>query len=69
MSSHKNLEKLEAIKEAIQKSDNLSEAEKSESVKRVEEWVLEDRAFGTLEQELRKISGYFSELFSELGVK
>lgn len=69
MSSHKNLEKLEAIKEAIQKSDNLSEDEKSESVKRVEEWVLEDRAFGTLEQELRKISEYFSELFSELGLK
>jgi len=69
MSSHKNLEKLEAIKEAIQKSDNLSEAQKSESVKRVEEWVLEDRAFGTLEQELRKISEYFSELFSELGIK
>jgi hypothetical protein len=69
MSSHKNLEKLESIKEAITKSPHLSEDEKSESVKRVEEWVLEDKAFGTLEQELRKISNYFTELFSELGIK
>ncbi|MBN2816122.1 MAG: hypothetical protein JXQ67_05525 [Campylobacterales bacterium] len=69
MSSHKNLEKLEAIKEAIQKNDKLSETEKSESVKRIEEWVLEDRAFGTIEQELLKISNYFSELLSELGIK
>lgn len=69
MSSHKNLEKLESIKEAIASSSELSENEKSESVKRVEEWILEDRAFGTLEQELAKISDYFSELFSELGIK
>jgi len=69
MSSHKNLDKLESIKEAIVKSSQLSEDEKSESVKRIEEWVLEDKAFGTLELELKKISNYFTELFSELGIK
>jgi len=69
MSSHKNLEKLQSIKEAITKSASLSEDEKSESVKRVEEWILEDRAFGTLELELKKISNYFTEMFSELGMK
>ena len=69
MSSHKHQEKLETIKEAIKTNTNLSEDEKSQSVKRVEEWVLEDKAFGTLEQELRNISSYFTELFSELGMK
>ena len=69
MSSHKHQEKLETIKEAIKTNTNLSEDEKSQSVKRVEEWVLEDKAFGTLELELRKISDYFTELFSELGMK
>ena len=65
MSAHK----IESIKEAIDKSLSLSEEEKSESMKRVEEWILEDRAFGTLEQELVKISIFFEELFSELGIK
>lgn len=69
MSSHKNLDKLEKIKDAIHQSTELSDDEKSQSVKHVEEWILEDRAFGTLEQELRKISSYFTELFSELGFK
>lgn len=69
MSSHKNLEKLETIKDAITKTTQLSDDEKSQSVKRVEEWILQDKAFGTLELELREISNYFSELFSELGIK
>lgn len=69
MSSHKHLEKLESIKNAIKNSSSLSEEEKSLSVQRVEEWILEYRAFGTLELELKKISNYFTELFSELGIK
>lgn len=69
MSSHKHLDKLESIKEAITKSSSLSESEKSESMKRVEEWAMQDKAFGTLEEELLKISNYFRELFSELGLK
>lgn len=69
MSSHKHLEKLESIKNAIKNSSSLSEEEKSLSVQRVEEWILEDKAFGTLELELKKISNYFTELFSELGIK
>ena len=65
MSSHtKHLEK---IKDAIEVAP-LSESEKSESMKRVEEWVLEDRAFGTLKNELMEISEYFEVLFGELGL-
>jgi hypothetical protein len=69
MSSHKNHDKLETIKDAIDKSSGLSENEKSQSVQTIEEWILEDKAFGTLEQELMKISDYFGELFRELGLK
>ena len=69
MSSHKNTEHLENIKNAIHTTDSLSQDEKSESVKRIEEWILEDKASGTLKQELLKISLVFEELFSELGIK
>lgn len=69
MSSHKNREHLTTIKEAIGKNRALSEDEKSESMKRVEQWILEDRASGTLKQELLSISAMFEELFSELGIK
>lgn len=57
------------IKEAIHKSNSLNPEEKSQSVQRIEEWIIEDKAFGTLKQELMKISSYFEELFSELGIK
>lgn len=58
---------LEKIKNSI-KTSPLSEDEKSDSIKRVEEWALEDRAFGTLETELLEISEYFEVLFGELGL-
>lgn len=69
MNAQKNIEKLEHIKDAITKSESLSHEQKSLSVQRVEEWILEDKAFGTLEVELHKISEYFKELFCELGLK
>ena len=69
MSSHKHKEHLANIKEAIDKTNSLSDEQKSESMKRIEEWVLEDRAFGTLKQELLAINVYFKELFSELGMR
>ena len=69
MSSHKRKEHLVSIKEAIDKTNNLNDNQKSESMKRVEEWALEDRAFGTLKQELIKVSEMFEEMFSELGIK
>ena len=66
MSSHKHVE---MIRESIKKTTKLDESQKSESMKRVEEWVLEDRAFGTLKDELIKVSVFFEEVFSELGIK
>jgi len=66
MSSHKHVE---MIRESIKKTTKLDESQKSESMKRVEEWVLEDKAFGLLKEELIKVSVFFEEIFSELGIK
>lgn len=68
MSAHKHREHLEKIKEAVAKSEQLNESQKSDSVKRIEEWVEEDKAFGTLKEKLLEISEYFEVLFAELGL-
>jgi hypothetical protein len=68
MSTHKDKEHLEKIKDAISNSEKLNEEEKSDSVKRVEEWIVEDKAFGTLKEELLEVSEYFEILFAELGL-
>ncbi len=69
MPHHKDHEHLVRIKESIKESDQLNEAQKSDSVKIIEEWALEDKAFGTLKEELKGISEFFEEMFSELGLK
>ncbi len=69
MSSHKKREHLEKIKDAIDKTNSLDESQKSDSMKRVEEWYAEDQAFEALEADLIKISQFFEGIFSELGLK
>ncbi len=69
MSSHKNHAHLERIKDHIATSTSLDESQKSESMKRIEEWVLEDKAFGVLQEKLLEISVFFEDIFSELGIK
>ena len=68
MSSHKNKEHLTKIKDAVVKTKELNEDQKSDSVKRIEEWYEEDKAFGLLKEELLEISEYFEVLFAELGL-
>ncbi len=68
MSAHKHKEHLEKIKDAVVESDKLDENQKSDSVKRIEEWIEEDKAFGTLKEELLNISEFFETLFAELGL-
>ena len=66
--SHQNKQKhLEEIKEHISKLE-LSEEEKSDSFKRIEEWYKEDKSFGSLYQELAQISPKIEALFAELGL-
>jgi len=66
--SDKNLKHLEKIKDTIDKSDTLTEEEKSDSMKRIEEWYREDMASGTFMQELSELSPTIKALLAELGL-
>ena len=68
MAHHKHHEKLEEIKTAILKSDKLSEEEKSNAIAHVEEWYEEDKAFGTLIEELTEKFAVLEPIFAELGL-
>jgi len=65
--SNKRVEHLERIKDAIKNSD-LSEEEKSDAWRRIEEWYAEDRAFGTLYEKLAEISPKIEAILAELGL-
>ena len=67
MMSNKRVEHLERIKDAI-KNAELSEEEKSNSFKHIEEWYEEDKAFGTLYEKLAEISPKIESLLIELGL-
>lgn len=66
--SKSNLKHLETIKENIDKSNTLSEDEKSDSMKRIEEWYAEDKAWETLMAELSEISSKVKTLLADLGL-
>ena len=68
MSSHKQHTHLESVREHIKASTELSETEKSEGVKKIEEWITEDKSFGLLYEELVKLSAKFDPLLKELGL-
>ena len=68
MSSHKDHSHLEKIKDAVAQSEHLSEAEKTQTIKHIEEWVLEDKAEGTLYQELIELANGIKPLLAELGL-
>jgi hypothetical protein len=56
------------LKDAIVTTDKLSEEQKSQSVKHIEEWITEDRAFGLIYDELVEYNIAFKEIFKDLGV-
>ena len=62
------LKHIEKIKERIEKSNELSQEEKSNTIKRIEEWYAEDKAFGTFLAELAKISPKVEAILVELGL-
>lgn len=68
MSSHKNHEHLQRIKAEVTKTQQLSESEKSETMKRLEEWVAEDKAEGIIFEELLSISSNLRPILAELGL-
>lgn len=64
---HKHKEHLEQIKENIAKL-NLSEDEKSNAWKHIEEWYAEDNTWGSLLGDLSKISPEIEALLVEMGL-
>ena len=68
MSSHKHHEHMQQIKERIKIAPQLSEAEKSATVKHLEEWIAEDKAEGILYEELLEISQGIKPILAELGL-
>ena len=68
MSSHKDHSHLQKIKNEVKRAKNLSEDEKSETIKRIEEWVAEDKADGILYKELIEISQGIKPILAELGL-
>ena len=59
---------LETIKENLDKTDTLSQEEKSDSFKRIEEWYAEDKAWEALMVELSSISPKVKAFLAELGL-
>ncbi len=66
--SKSNLKHLETIKENIDKSDTLSQDEKSDSMKRIEEWYAEDKAWDSLMAELSSFSPKVKTILADLGL-
>ena len=58
----------EKLKEAITTTDKLSEEQKTQSVKHIEEWIAEDRGFGLIYDELVEFNIAFKEIFKDLGL-
>jgi DNA phosphorothioation-dependent restriction protein DptG len=66
--SQSNLKHMESIKESIGDANHLSEEEKSDSFRRIEEWYREDQAWESLMEELSEISPKVKTLLAELGL-
>lgn len=69
MSAHKHHEHVEKIKNAIKESDTLNQSEKTETMKHIDEWILEDKAEGLFYSELIKIAKGIKPILEELGLK
>jgi len=68
MSSHKDHSHLEKIKDAVENSEILNESEKSQTMQRIDEWILEDKAEGILYEELIELANGIKPLLAELGL-
>ena len=65
--SNKDIKRFQEIRGHIDRLE-LDEEEKSNSYKRIEEWYAEDKAFGSLYNELARISPKIEALFEEMGL-
>ena len=65
--SNKRVEHLESLKERIENVE-LSEEQKSDSFRHIEEWYAEDKAFGILYEKLAEISPKIEAVLAEAGL-
>jgi hypothetical protein len=68
MSTHKHHENIQRIKDEVTKNTVLSESEKSDTIKRLEEWIAEDKAEGIIFEELLSITNNIRPILVELGL-
>ena len=68
MSAHKRKEHLTRIKDAVSASQILSVSEKTDTIKRLDEWLLEDKAEGIFLEELIEIASNIRPILKELGL-
>ncbi|MEA3491351.1 MAG: hypothetical protein U9R27_05570 [Campylobacterota bacterium] len=66
--SQSNQKHLEKIKGSIDRSNDLTEEEKSNSYRHIEEWYREDQAWGTFINSLSETSPKIKLLLAELGL-
>ncbi len=67
MSNQKKHANLEKIKNAVLAAKHLNENEKSETIKRLDEWIVEDKADGLFYEELLDITQGMKSILKELG--
>ncbi len=67
MSNKKREEKLQQIKDAINNSNELSEEEKSEAIRLIEEWYAEDRGFEQLVADMEALEAKIADFLRRLG--
>jgi len=61
-------EKLESLKEKVKKHKDMDENEKSNTIKKIDEWLLEDKAEGIFIEELMEISKKIVPILEEIGL-
>ncbi len=66
--SQSNMKHLEKIKDSISNAHTLSQEEKSESFKKIEEWIADDKAMETWGDDLALISEKIKPILAELGL-
>lgn len=62
------LKHIEKIKEKLKNNKDLSQEELSNSMKHIEEWYAEDKAWGTFIADLAKISPKIEAILVEMGL-
>ena len=60
--------KLEALKEKVKNHKDLNEDEKTNTIKKIDEWLLEDKAEGIFANELINISKKIVPILEEIGL-